>query len=454
LHSTAVVEELGDYITVHHGCDTSKFTPGLRSGQQTKNWSTERWGDVISHLTAKYGLKVIQLGTKDEPELRGAITTFMGRTNVREAGLIIERALFHMDTEGGLVHLARAAHTPSVVLFGPTPVRFFGYPGNANITAGGCHDCWWSTEDWHTNCPRGLDTPECMDAVDAATVIREAERMYQRTRRNPAPCSLRDFVYFSPDLMKTREPLLRDIYAAAELRFNGPTSHSMNDETGSYVHGSKNWEYLYAVDQIEKHFGEQKNLRILDVGAGRGALSLYFAQRGHRSHIVDLTYSAHTHTGQEYGEKFLRSIENKVEARFGSAFCLPYDSASFDVVVCISVVEHLQHKQVALREMLRVLKPGGLAVLTFDVVPDNEGAEKLKDWNRVEIFTERKIAEDLARFGIELPAQLGALDRSLADMRSVGIAGIPEGLTVGGMVLRKEGAALLEFRKTELSSSG
>ena len=43
---------------------------------------------------------------------------------------------------------------------------------------------------------------------------------------------------------------------------------------------------------------------------------------------------------------------------------LPYDDASFDVVLLIEVIEHLSDHQAALGELARILKPGGSLILT------------------------------------------------------------------------------------------
>lgn len=50
--------------------------------------------------------------------------------------------------------------------------------------------------------------------------------------------------------------------------------------------------------------------------------------------------------------------------RVGSAYALPAADAEFDCILCTAVLEHLEEPEAALREALRVLKPGGTAVFT------------------------------------------------------------------------------------------
>jgi len=60
------------------------------------------------------------------------------------------------------------------------------------------------------------------------------------------------------------------------------------------------------------------------------------------------------------GLKFLESISNtKTNFLSGSAYSLPFSDNSFDLVVCSEVLEHLHDYKDAIKEINRVLKPGG-----------------------------------------------------------------------------------------------
>jgi SAM-dependent methyltransferase len=92
--------------------------------------------------------------------------------------------------------------------------------------------------------------------------------------------------------------------------------------------------------------------RILDVGCGTGANLEMLAQFG-ETEGVDVSADALA---------FCRA-RGLDQVKLGAAEQLPYADASFDLVTALDVVEHLDDDLGGLREMRRVLRPGGRALL-------------------------------------------------------------------------------------------
>jgi SAM-dependent methyltransferase len=92
--------------------------------------------------------------------------------------------------------------------------------------------------------------------------------------------------------------------------------------------------------------------RILDVGCGTGANLLMLSQYGD-AQGVDVSEDALAFCRE-------RGLEN---VKLGAAEKLPYDDGTFDLVTALDVVEHLDDDLAGLREMRRVLRPGGRVLL-------------------------------------------------------------------------------------------
>jgi len=92
--------------------------------------------------------------------------------------------------------------------------------------------------------------------------------------------------------------------------------------------------------------------RILDVGCGTGA-NLQMLSRFGVAEGVDVSVAA---------LDFCRA-RGLAKVKQGAAESLPYEDAAFDLVTGLDVVEHLDDDIAGLKEMRRVLRPGGRAVL-------------------------------------------------------------------------------------------
>jgi len=99
-------------------------------------------------------------------------------------------------------------------------------------------------------------------------------------------------------------------------------------------------------------------LDLLDVGCGPGTITLDFAARVVPGHVVGIDAASEVVAKAEN----LRSERGapNVEFSIGDVYGLEYDDSSFDVVHAHQVLQHLSEPVKALREMRRVMHPGGL----------------------------------------------------------------------------------------------
>lgn len=155
-----------EYITISCGAD-----PDAGGQKQTKVWPPHRYEEFVRLFKGEYpSIKVVQLSTAEEPIINGT------DIQIRNAALgavkiFLKHALLHLANEGGMAHIATQLGTKCVVLFGPTPVHYYGYPQNVNIVSPLCSGCMEYAENWFVRCARGLETAECMEGITGDMVM-------------------------------------------------------------------------------------------------------------------------------------------------------------------------------------------------------------------------------------------------------------------------------------------
>jgi len=135
-------------------------------------------------------------------------------------------------------------------------------------------------------------------------------------------------------------------------------------------HWSRQWEYPFVYANIQLFIiNDKKNsdIKILDAGSGVIFFPYYIASTFDHIevHCCNIDVS-------------LKSIFSNINANskfpvnFYSAdiHYLPFKDNSYDIVYCISVLEHAKDFEAVIREFKRVLKQNGLLIVTFDISVD------------------------------------------------------------------------------------
>jgi len=148
---------------------------------------------------------------------------------------------------------------------------------------------------------------------------------------------------------------------------------------------------------VHEHFPSRGS--VLECGCGLGRFLRYLTDRGYRT------------IGIEHAHGTLRAVHAAwpdLPVVAGDAARTPFASASFDALLSLGLVEHwTQGPDAALREHLRVLKPGGIAVITVPLLNPVRQWKRRLWWN--ELFgLPRGTARRLLRGGSLRPNRLGA----------------------------------------------
>ena len=121
--------------------------------------------------------------------------------------------------------------------------------------------------------------------------------------------------------------------------------------------------YLEAVEKVVDAARLEPGEKVLDVGCGPGSLDRWLAHRtGNANPITGLDPSTYL-LGEAAAMVRNEGLEGVVEFREGSGDSLPFPDLSFDVAMSFTAMQYVDADQM-MREMVRVLKPGGrVAVL-------------------------------------------------------------------------------------------
>jgi ubiquinone/menaquinone biosynthesis C-methylase UbiE len=123
--------------------------------------------------------------------------------------------------------------------------------------------------------------------------------------------------------------------------------------------------------QLVERSGIKKGMSVLDLGCGSGAFTPFIARTvGEKGKVYALDIQA----------DMLKQLENKlsrpenkdiknIKLIEGNAYELPFEDGSIDLVNMVTVLQEIPDRNRALKEVKRVLKPGGFLAVT-ELFPD------------------------------------------------------------------------------------
>lgn len=157
-------------------------------------------------------------------------------------------------------------------------------------------------------------------------------------------CKACSFVFLSP---QPTEKEIEDMYKEPYYKSWGVFTGEEKPETERLKKGTSD-RYLKRI-MLHKNGG-----RLLDIGSAFGYLMEVAKERGFDAYGVELSHFSSTIAQKKFGSKV---FEGKLEnARF--------PNANFDVITMFDLIEHVPQPLEFMKEVRRVIKPGGLIAIT------------------------------------------------------------------------------------------
>lgn len=131
---------------------------------------------------------------------------------------------------------------------------------------------------------------------------------------------------------------------------------------------SRAWEYPYVYHHLKKLSAQSAGgapVKLLDLGSGVTFFPFAAAKLGFDVVCCDVDPICERDLGRALA--VVPHGPGHVSFRRTDGSRLPFADGEMDAVVCISVLEHIPDFVTTIREAARVLKPGGLFVLTIDL---------------------------------------------------------------------------------------
>jgi len=167
---------------------------------------------------------------------------------------------------------------------------------------------------------------------------------------------------------------------------------------------SRQWEYPFTYCKIQSESTEAKHkIRLLDAGSGVTFFPYYVQSC---SDIIDVYCCDYDPDLKDTFDHINQKLNMNIGFSCADLRNTGYEDGSFDIIYCISVLEHTEKYSEIIEEFYRLLRPNGKLVVTFDISLDGRldinpsGAANLIS----SLMTKFSIDDDLREIDIERSA--------------------------------------------------
>jgi ubiquinone/menaquinone biosynthesis C-methylase UbiE len=138
-----------------------------------------------------------------------------------------------------------------------------------------------------------------------------------------------------------------------------------------YLLSSRLRRWIYPPQQLVERSGIKPGMVVIDLGCGSGAFTPYVARAvGDKGRVygVDVQPAMLRQISGRLAREEFRDIRN-IEIKQADAYGLPFEDESIDLVYMVAVLPEIPDRDRALKEIYRVLRPGGKLAVT-EIVQD------------------------------------------------------------------------------------
>ena len=176
-------------------------------------------------------------------------------------------------------------------------------------------------------------------------------------------------------LSDLKSPAYQEIFAKLEIEqdvFLGKESEFRSEEykwPRDPLHDwSRAWEYPYVYNHLAafvEKLPQDSRPVVADVGSGVTFFPFYLAKLGYNVVCTDIDRICERDLS--LARKCLPQTLGTVDFRLIKDASIPFEDLECDAVYCISVLEHIPDFEETIAEIARILRPGGLLLLTCDI---------------------------------------------------------------------------------------